>query len=147
MDVHAVRDHTGRVPFASNSRSFTRRRTLPGLRRGASLPPRQWAQPPPASPLQPSLPQVEDRGAVLADLQRQVADLKSQLHAPGRDALRPSPGRGSHRGRNRQDRRDRGFFRGPRVPPVAPRRNRQQSRGSTSGAPVSSRGHRGRRRY
>ena len=50
MDAHAVRDHAGRVPFASNNRSFTRRRTSPGLRQGASLPPRQWAQPPPASP-------------------------------------------------------------------------------------------------
>ena len=68
MDGHTVRDHAGLVPFASNSRSFTRRKTSPGLRQGSSLPSWQWAQPPPASPLQPSLPQVEDRGAVLADL-------------------------------------------------------------------------------
>ena len=102
MDAHAVRDHAGRVPFTSNSRSFARHQP----------PTRQWAQPPPASLLQQSLPPVEDRGAVLADLQRQVAHLKSQLHAPSGDAPCPSTGRCSLRGRNWQDRLSRGFFRG-----------------------------------
>ena len=100
MDAHAVRDHVGHVPFSSNSRSFARRQTSPRRRQGSHPPPRQWEHPPPASPLQPSLPQVKVRGAFLADLQRQVADLKLQLHAPSGDVPRPSTGRGSHRGHN-----------------------------------------------
>ena len=148
MDARAVCDHAGCIPFPSNSRSFPRRKMSPGHCPGAYPPPRQWAQPPLASPLQPSLPQVEDRGAVLADLQRQVADLKSQLHAPSGDAPCPSTGRGSHRGRNRQGRRGRGFFRGAAGSSRGcASSSRQQSRGSTSGAPASSRGPWGRRRY
>ena len=42
----------------------------------------------------------------------------SRLHTPGRDVPQPSFGRGSHRGRNRQERMGREFFGVPRAPPV-----------------------------
>ena len=145
MDAHAVCDQAGRVPFSSNSRSFARRQTSPRRRQGAHPPPGQWAHPPPGqwahpppASLQPSLPQVEDRGAVLADLQWQVADLKSQLHAPSVDV--PCPSTGDCRGRS-SSRGASGSSRGRASS------HRQQSRGSTSGSPASSQAQRGRRRY
>ena len=100
------------------------------------VPPRGSSHPPSAS-MPASQPRVDDRSAVLLDLQRQVADLKSRLHTPGRDVPPPAV-----------DRRGRGFFWGTSGNSCGHSSSqRQQSRGSTSGAPTSSRGPRGRRCY
>ena len=84
VDERSIRDHNGRLPFQAARPSFHRAGS-PRLRNQRNMSSsRTWSQPSVASTGVPpvSFPQGDGRGAVLADLQCQVADLKAQLHAP-----------------------------------------------------------------
>ena len=131
VDARTIRDHTGSLQFHA-PHHVSRRAGSPRRRfQRTNTSGRAWSQRPVASAGndQPtSLLQGGGRGAVLADLQRQVADLKAQLHAPVSGPDSRSRGRGSDCRENRSE-----FF----------------ENGSTTGIPtsVASRGSRGGRRF
>ena len=151
VDARTIRDHTGRLPFhaphhvsrrvGSPCRRFQRTDTS-----GCT-----WSQHPVTSAgnnQTNSFLQGGSRGAVLADLQRQVADLKAQLHAPVSGPNSRSRSCGSDRRENRFERRGRVFFRG-NAGRFRGRACSRREKGSTTGIPTSaaSRGFQGGRRF
>ena len=108
-----------------------------------------WSLPPTVSAVSQSFSFLKGNGwgAVLADLERQVVDLKAQLQAPPSDPAPLPLGRGAIRRCDRSDSRGCGFFRGNAECSRGCASFDCQNKGSTSGAPTSFCGSRGRRQY